>query len=40
VLFHLCYQLDPQAALETVNTLINPYDEPLAAEDLNIFTIQ
>ena len=32
-----CYQLDPEAALETVNSLINPYDEPMTADDLNIF---
>ena len=32
-----CYQLDPEAALETVNSLINPFDEPMTADDLNIF---
>ena len=32
-----CYQLDPEAALETVNSLINPYDQPMTAEDLHIF---
>lgn len=32
-----CYELDPEAALETVNTLINPYNEPLTLEDMNIF---
>ena len=29
--------LDPEAALETVNSLINPFDEPMTADDLNIF---
>ena len=28
---------DPEAALETVNSLINPYNAPLTAADLNIF---
>ena len=32
-----CYELDPEAALETVNSLINPYNAPLTAADLNIF---
>ena len=32
-----CYQLDPEAALETVNSLINPFDEPMTADDLTIF---
>ena len=32
-----CYELDPEAALETVNSLINPYDQPMTAEDLHIF---
>ena len=29
--------MDPEAALETVNSLINPYNAPLTAADLNIF---
>ena len=32
-----CYELDPEAALETVTSLINPYPAPLTAADLNIF---
>lgn len=32
-----CYELDPAAALETVNAYLNPYEKPMTAEDLNIF---
>ena len=32
-----CYQLYPEETLETVNQLINPYDQDLTLEDMNIF---
>lgn len=32
-----CYQLYPEETLETVNQLINPYNEDLTLEDMNIF---
>lgn len=35
-----CYQLYPEETLETVNQLINPYDEALTLEELNIFEYQ
>ena len=35
-----CYQLYPEETLETVNQLINPYDQDLTLEDMNIFQYQ
>ncbi len=34
-----CYELYPEQALETVNALLNPYDQPLTLEDMNIFQV-
>ncbi len=31
-----CFELDPDKTLETVNALINPYNEPMTAEDLDL----
>jgi len=31
-----CFELDAEKTLETVNALINPYNEPVTAEDLNL----
>ena len=31
------YQLYPDKTLETVNTILNPYEEDLELEELNIF---
>ncbi len=33
-----CYQLDPQKTLDTVNTMISPYEQPRTLEDLTIHT--
>ena len=35
-----CFQLDKQAALDTVNELINPYTRDLEMDELNIFTVK
>ena len=35
-----CFQLDKQAALEAVNSLINPYTRDLELDELNIFTVK
>ena len=35
-----CFQLDEQFALDSVNSLINPYTRDLTLEDMNIFTVQ
>ncbi len=31
-----CYELDPEGTLEVVNQLINPYDQPLTLDDMNL----
>ncbi len=31
-----CFELDPDKTLETVNALVNPYNETMTAEDLNL----
>ena len=31
-----CFELDPEGTLEIVNQLINPYNEPLALDDLSL----
>ncbi|WP_347565106.1 LCP family protein [Pseudoflavonifractor sp. 60] len=31
-----CYELDPEGTLEMVNQLINPYDQPMTLEDMNL----
>ena len=35
-----CYQLDPDAALELVNDLVNPYTTDITAGQMNIFQAQ
>ena len=34
--YRYCYELEPEETLEIINQLINPYDEPLTLEDLNL----
>lgn len=34
--YKYCYELDPEKTLETVNSLINPYDRALTLKDMNL----
>ena len=38
--YRYCYELDREGTLDIVNRLINPYDQPLTLEDMNLAKAQ